>query len=170
MEFGYVSALNCEGRTVWIADSHRGDGKRFVVRADEKLTAFLEVEAAIRVGTKQRWTDRLRRNRVANRKSSQGEVLCSPSFATTILILRTVQRSTASYARSSCPSLKRRRGFVRYYWLDTGKGEAASVSVFRDKAGADESVHLAAEYVKEHLSKFITQKPEIIEGPIKAHD
>jgi hypothetical protein len=27
--------------------SHRGDGKRFVVRADEKLTAFLELEAAI---------------------------------------------------------------------------------------------------------------------------
>jgi hypothetical protein len=39
-----------------------------------------------------------------------------------------------------------------------------------DKAGADESVHLAADYVKEHLSKFITQKPEIIEGAIKAHD
>ena len=73
-------------------------------------------------------------------------------------------------ARSSCPSLKRRRGFVCYYWLDTGKGEGASVSVFRDKAGADESVHLAADYVKEHLSKFIIQKPEIIDGPIKAHD
>jgi hypothetical protein len=27
---------------------HRDDGKRFVVRADEKLTAFLELEAAIR--------------------------------------------------------------------------------------------------------------------------
>jgi hypothetical protein len=26
----------------------RGDGKRFVVRADEKLTAFIELEAAIR--------------------------------------------------------------------------------------------------------------------------
>jgi len=25
-----------------------GDGKRFVVRADEKLTAFLELESAIR--------------------------------------------------------------------------------------------------------------------------
>jgi hypothetical protein len=36
------------GRTVWIADAHRGDGKRFVVRADEKLTAFLELESAIR--------------------------------------------------------------------------------------------------------------------------
>jgi hypothetical protein len=28
-------------------DAHRGDGKRFVVRADEKLTAFLELESAI---------------------------------------------------------------------------------------------------------------------------
>jgi hypothetical protein len=27
---------------------HRGDGKRFVVRADEKLTAFAELESAIR--------------------------------------------------------------------------------------------------------------------------
>jgi len=32
------------GLFIWIADAHRGDGKRFVVRADEKLTAFLEVE------------------------------------------------------------------------------------------------------------------------------
>ena len=28
------------GRTIWIADAHRDDGKRFIVRADEKLTAF----------------------------------------------------------------------------------------------------------------------------------
>jgi hypothetical protein len=28
-----------------IADAHRGDGKRYVVRADEKLTGFLELEA-----------------------------------------------------------------------------------------------------------------------------
>jgi hypothetical protein len=34
------------GRTIFIADAHRGDGKRFVVRADEKLTAFLELESA----------------------------------------------------------------------------------------------------------------------------
>jgi hypothetical protein len=36
------------GRTIWIADAHRGDGKRFVVRADENLTAFVELESAIR--------------------------------------------------------------------------------------------------------------------------
>ncbi len=46
--WGYVSALDSEGRTIWIADAHRDNGKRFVVRADEKLTTFLELEAAIR--------------------------------------------------------------------------------------------------------------------------
>jgi hypothetical protein len=34
--WGCVSALDSEGRTIWIADAHRGDGRRFVVRADEK--------------------------------------------------------------------------------------------------------------------------------------
>jgi hypothetical protein len=32
------------GATIFVADAHRDDGKRFVVRADEKLTAFLELE------------------------------------------------------------------------------------------------------------------------------
>jgi hypothetical protein len=36
--------------TIWIADAHRGDRKGFVVRTDEKLTAFLELERAICVG------------------------------------------------------------------------------------------------------------------------
>jgi len=45
--YGCVSAVDREGRTIWIADAHRGDGKRFVVRADEKLTAFLELQRAI---------------------------------------------------------------------------------------------------------------------------
>jgi len=45
---GWVSALDLEGRTIWIVDVHRDEGKRFAVRADEKLTAFLELEAAIR--------------------------------------------------------------------------------------------------------------------------
>jgi len=37
---GYVSAVDSQGRTIWIADAHRGDGKRFKVRADEKMTAI----------------------------------------------------------------------------------------------------------------------------------
>ena len=43
----WVSAIDSEGRTIWIADAHRGDGKRFVVRPDEKLSAFVELERTI---------------------------------------------------------------------------------------------------------------------------
>ena len=45
--WGCVSAVDRDGRTIWIADAHR-DGKRFIVHADEKLTAFVELESAIR--------------------------------------------------------------------------------------------------------------------------
>ena len=43
---GWVSALDVEGRTIWVVDAH-GYGKRFVARADEKLTAFVELQRAI---------------------------------------------------------------------------------------------------------------------------
>jgi hypothetical protein len=46
--WGCVSAVDSNGRTIWIADAHRDDGKRFIVRADELLTAFVELELAIR--------------------------------------------------------------------------------------------------------------------------
>ena len=45
---GCISAVTSEGRIIWIADAHRDDGKRFVVHADEKLTAFIELEALVR--------------------------------------------------------------------------------------------------------------------------
>jgi hypothetical protein len=45
---GWVSAVDLEGRTIWIVDAH-GYGKRFIVRADELLTAFLELQRAIHV-------------------------------------------------------------------------------------------------------------------------
>ena len=46
--WGCVSAIDSNGRTIWIADAHRDDGKRFIVRADEKLTAFIELESVTR--------------------------------------------------------------------------------------------------------------------------
>jgi hypothetical protein len=41
-----VAAFDLEGRTIWIVDAH-GYGKRFIVRADEILTAFVELQRAI---------------------------------------------------------------------------------------------------------------------------
>jgi quinol monooxygenase YgiN len=68
------------------------------------------------------------------------------------------------------PIIRKAKGFVRYYWLDTGNGEGASFGVFKDKDGADESVALAAEFVRTKMAQLLRQKPEVIEGSIKAHD
>jgi hypothetical protein len=45
--YGYVSAIDSNGRTIWITDAHRDNGQRFIVHADDKLTAFLELERAV---------------------------------------------------------------------------------------------------------------------------
>jgi len=47
LELGLLSALDSQARTIRIADAHRDDEKHFVVHANEKLTAFLELESAI---------------------------------------------------------------------------------------------------------------------------
>jgi hypothetical protein len=47
--WGCLSAIDSNGRTIWIADAHRDDGKRFAVHADEKLTAFIELESITRL-------------------------------------------------------------------------------------------------------------------------
>jgi len=45
--WGCVATVDREGRTILVADAHRGDGQRFVVHADKKLTAFMELERAV---------------------------------------------------------------------------------------------------------------------------
>jgi hypothetical protein len=45
--WGCVATVDATGRTTFVADAHR-DGQRFIVRADEKLTAFVELESAVR--------------------------------------------------------------------------------------------------------------------------
>jgi hypothetical protein len=42
-----VSTVDSDGRTSFVADAHRDDGQRFVVHADEKLAAFVELESTI---------------------------------------------------------------------------------------------------------------------------
>jgi len=43
---GWVSAVDDHGRTVGLLNARR-DGKRFVLRSDEKLVVFVELERAI---------------------------------------------------------------------------------------------------------------------------
>ena len=44
---GCISSTDHEGRQFWVVAADREDGGRFIVRADEKLMAFLELESAI---------------------------------------------------------------------------------------------------------------------------
>jgi hypothetical protein len=48
LSLGCISAVDSNGQTIWTVNAHRDDGKRLVVCADEKLTAFVELEAAAR--------------------------------------------------------------------------------------------------------------------------
>ena len=42
--WGCVATINSKGQTIFVADAHRDDGRRFIVHADERLNAFLELE------------------------------------------------------------------------------------------------------------------------------
>ena len=46
MELRLGVSCRFAGRTIWIVDAH-GYGKHFIVRADEMLTAFVELQRAI---------------------------------------------------------------------------------------------------------------------------
>ncbi len=67
------------------------------------------------------------------------------------------------------PLIKDVPGFVTYYWLNTGEGAGASLSVFDSREGAEESVRAAANFTQQHLSGLTMSKPEIIEGEVQAH-
>jgi hypothetical protein len=43
--WGCSSQIDSSGRALFTADAHRSDRKRFIVTADKKLTAFLELES-----------------------------------------------------------------------------------------------------------------------------
>jgi len=48
--WGCSMALTATGEAFFIVDAHRSDGRRFIVHSDEKLSAFLELERALRAG------------------------------------------------------------------------------------------------------------------------
>jgi hypothetical protein len=46
--WGCVATIDSNGQTIFVADAHRDNGKRFIVTADEKLRAFLELQRVTR--------------------------------------------------------------------------------------------------------------------------
>ncbi|MEU6298884.1 hypothetical protein [Streptomyces erythrochromogenes] len=64
--------------------------------------------------------------------------------------------------------LRRVPGFVAYYWVDAGDGVMVSTSVFEDRAGADESVVWAADFVRENLAALLPNPPQVTAGRVVA--
>jgi len=60
-------------------------------------------------------------------------------------------------------------GFQAYYALDAGGGKLASVSVFEDRAGAEESTRLAADWIRENMASLFPNPPEVLQGEVVVH-
>ncbi|MFG2327998.1 hypothetical protein ACGFMM_00080 [Streptomyces sp. NPDC048604] len=66
------------------------------------------------------------------------------------------------------PLLRQVPGFVAYYWVDAGEGVMVSTSVFDDRAGAEESVARAADFVRDNLASLLPHRPQITAGEVVA--
>jgi len=60
-------------------------------------------------------------------------------------------------------------GFIAYYDLDAGDGVIASITIFEDQAGAEESNRMAAEWVKQNVASLFPDPPEITAGEVIVH-
>ena len=58
------------------------------------------------------------------------------------------------------------RGFISYRAIEADNGSWISISVFETRESAEESVRLAADFVREHLRPLIASGPDVIEGNV----
>lgn len=64
------------------------------------------------------------------------------------------------------PAISQEPGFVGYFALDTGDSTVETISIFRDKAAADRSDELAADYVRESLGVFELTRAAVTGGEV----
>jgi hypothetical protein len=64
------------------------------------------------------------------------------------------------------PLISKLDGFVAYYWIDAGDGVMASTSVFEDRAGAEESVRVAASWVRDNAASLLPNPPQVTAGDV----
>ena len=57
-------------------------------------------------------------------------------------------------------------GFQAYYLLDTQEGGFATICVFEDRAGAEESTRAAGKWVAENIADWTPNPPTIIQGEV----
>jgi hypothetical protein len=68
------------------------------------------------------------------------------------------------------PTIKDVYGFQAYYAVDAGGGRLATVSVFDDQAGAEESTRMAADWIRQNMASLVPNPPEVLEGEVFANE
>ncbi|MGA5898812.1 hypothetical protein [Streptomyces venetus] len=66
------------------------------------------------------------------------------------------------------PLIQQVPGFVAYYWVDAGGGVMVSTSIFRDRAGAEESTQRAGGFVRDRLAELLPNPPQVTAGEVVA--
>lgn len=67
------------------------------------------------------------------------------------------------------PLISKLPGFVSYDVVRSTDGTLLSVSVFESRQAAEESNHLASDWVHEHLASLIRTAPVILAGDVMVH-
>ena len=64
------------------------------------------------------------------------------------------------------PIISKVPGFVAYYGLEAANDEYVAVAVFEDRAGAEESTRVTADFIRENLAPLLPTSPDITEGTV----
>lgn len=67
------------------------------------------------------------------------------------------------------PMIRQIKGFKDYYCVDGGDGILATVSVFDDKSGAEESGRKSATWVRDNLKAVVPNAPDTTSGTVVVH-
>ncbi len=66
------------------------------------------------------------------------------------------------------PLISKLPGFISYYWVDAGNGVMISVSVYTNKKVEEETNRIAADFVKQHMTRLMPNPPRITGGQVVA--
>jgi hypothetical protein len=67
------------------------------------------------------------------------------------------------------PLIQQAPGLIAYYAVDAGGGAAASISLFEDRAQAEDSSRQAADWVRGHLGSLSPNPAEVTAGEVRVH-
>lgn len=81
-----------------------------------------------------------------------------------------VEKLTQEIREGFVPLISKVSGFKEYFWVNAGDNVMFSVSVFENRAGAEESVRRASDYVREYgLGSLLPNPPEVTTGEVVVH-